>query len=62
MVVNKSLKESRNFIFQLVGKIKKVQQISKVNGKSGKDLFDKKSNRLTESFLPGEGKLYLVLQ
>lgn len=32
MVVNKSLKESRNFIFQLTGKIKKVQEISKGNG------------------------------
>lgn len=62
MVVNKSFKESRNFTFKLTGKIKKVQEISKVNGEGEKDLFDKKSNRLTESFLPGEGKLYLVLQ
>lgn len=62
MVVNKSFRESKTFTFQLTGKIKKLQQISKVNGKADKTLFDKKSNRLTDSFLPGEGKLYLLTE
>lgn len=60
MVVNKSFKESQKFTFQLAGKIKKVQQISKIDGSMQNTLFDKKSNRLTENFLPGEGKLYYL--
>lgn len=62
MVVNKSFKEAKKFAFHLDGKVRKVQEISKINGQAQKAPFDRKSNLLTENFLPGEGKLYLLIE
>ncbi len=60
MVVNKSFKESGKFTFQIKNSVKKIEEISKSTGTSVPSSFDRKSHRLTATFLPGEGKLYAL--
>ena len=60
MVVNKSFKESGRFTFKMKNSINGIMEISKSTGTSLPSSFDRKSHRLTETFLPGEGKLYAL--
>lgn len=60
MLVNKSFQEPVQFAFRVSAEVKKIQQIPASDGKPKKVLFDKKARLLTETFLPGEGKLYLL--
>lgn len=63
MVVNKSVKNQRQFSFKLQNSIKKVLLISKVtDSKSSvtslKTNYRYKTGIISDTFLPGEGKLY----
>jgi hypothetical protein len=58
MVVNRSFKKSAQLTIQLKAGVKKVMEISNVTGKPVKAPYDSKKRSLTESFMPGEGKLY----
>lgn len=60
MVVNRSFKKSQPISIQLSPSVRKVREISKVSGKQVKSKFDTKNRRLTETFLPGEGRLYAL--
>lgn len=60
MVVNKSFKESGRFAFRIKNSIKEVMEISKSTGTPVPSSFDRNSHRLAETFLPGEGKLYIL--
>jgi len=63
MVVNKSLKEQKQFSFKLQNSIKKVLLISKATDSklsvtSVKTNYKHKTGIISDLFLPGEGKLY----
>lgn len=60
MVVNKSFRESRTITFKAQDRVSGLQEISNTTGKPVKSPFDRKKHRITQAFLPGEGKLYLV--
>jgi hypothetical protein len=60
MVVNKSFRESQTLTFRLKDPVRKMKEISNVSGKRVSSPFDPKKHRITQTFLPGEGKLYLV--
>lgn len=60
MIVNKSFKLAKTFTFQANGSVKKMKEISKVNGKPSRSDFDRKKRTITTSFLPGEGKLFAL--
>lgn len=58
MIVNKNIKESKQFTFQFKDSVKKVMEISNTNGKAVKSEFNKGSHQIKVTFLPGEGKLF----
>lgn len=58
MVVNRSFKKQQKMTFQVKDSVEKMKEISKINGKPVKSSFIKATNQITESFLPGEGKLF----
>jgi hypothetical protein len=60
MVVNKSFRERKSFTFKIHESVKNIAEVSKTDGKPKKLKFHKKTNLLTETFLPGEGKLYRI--
>lgn len=60
MVVNRSFKNSGRATFQIADSVKKVMEISKVNGKSTRSSFDPEKHMITEEFQPGEGKLFAL--
>lgn len=60
MVVNRSFKKPAQLTIQLKDAVKKVSEISNVTGKPVKAPYDSKKGSITESFLPGEGKLYAL--
>ena len=60
MIVNKSFKLPKTFTFQANESVKKMKEISKVNGKPSRSDFDRKKRTITTSFLPGEGKLFAL--
>ena len=60
MVVNRSFKRPASLVVQLDGSVKKVKEISNVTGKAVKAPFNSANQRITETFLPGEGKLYAL--
>lgn len=60
MVVNKSFKESGRFAFKIKKSIREIKEISKTTGTPVPTSFDRNSHHLTETFLPGEGKLYVL--
>lgn len=60
MVVNRSFKKPAQLTIQLKDSVKKVTEISNVTGKPVKAPFDSKKHSISESFLPGEGKLYAL--
>ncbi len=60
MVVNRSFKKSNLLTLQLNGSVKQLKEISKATGKPVKTPFDPEKHSLTETFLPGEGKLYAI--
>ncbi|CAG4999856.1 hypothetical protein DYBT9275_02327 [Dyadobacter sp. CECT 9275] len=60
MVVNRSFKKSQPVTVMLNGSVRKVKEISKTTGKPVQAPFDPKNHRLTETFLPGEGRLYTL--
>ncbi|GLU51319.1 hypothetical protein Dfri01_07800 [Dyadobacter frigoris] len=60
MVVNRSFKQSRKMTFQVKDSVKKMKEISKINGKPVKSSFRAETHQITESFLPGEGKLFQI--
>ena len=60
MVVNRDFNKSQPLTIQLHGSVKKVKEISKTTGKAVQSVYDSKARTITESFLPGEGKLYAL--
>lgn len=60
MVVNKSFRESRTITFRVQNRVRRLKEISNVTGKAVRFPFDPKKHIITQVFLPGEGKLYLV--
>lgn len=62
MVANKSFKEGAEFSFQIGDKVIKIKEISKSNGAAKNAPFDKKRHVLKTDFLPGEGKLYALIE
>ena len=60
MVVNKSFRESKSLIFRIKDPVKRVKEISSVSGKPVGSPFDPRKHLMTQAFLPGEGKLYLI--
>ena len=60
MIVNKSFKLPKTFTFQANESVAKMKEISKVNGKPSRSDFDRKKRTITTSFLPGEGKLFVL--
>lgn len=61
MVVNKSFKEGKSFTFKIGEQVRKVKLISKTTGKPMKSGFNRNTHLIKETFLPGEGKLFLLL-
>ncbi|MNJ95528.1 hypothetical protein D3C87_132400 [compost metagenome] len=60
MVVNKSLTESKSFTFKTGNTLTNVKGISKVDGLEITIDYKVADHKLTDSFLPGEGKLYAI--
>ncbi len=60
MVVNKSFKEGGKFTFKIHDSVKKIDEISKKTGDPERLPFHTKEQLFTDSFLPGEGKLYRI--
>lgn len=60
MVVNRSFKKPATLTVLLDNSVKKISEISKSNGTSGKSNFDVKKHKITDQFLPGEGRLYAI--
>jgi hypothetical protein len=60
MVVNRSFKKPAAVNIQLSEQIKGAKEISSATGKAVKAPFDTKKRILTETFLPGEGRLYAL--
>ena len=60
MVVNKSFRESRTITFRVKDRVRNMKEISNASGKTITSAFDSKKHSITQAFLPGEGKLYLV--
>ena len=60
MVVNRSFKKPQKTTFQIKDPVRKIKEISKTNGKPVKSSFDKRTHEITESFLPGEGRLFKI--
>lgn len=60
MVVNRSFKQPRQMTFQVKDSVKKIKEISKINGKPERSKFVFETHQITESFLPGEGKLFQI--
>jgi hypothetical protein len=60
MVVNRSFKKPATLTVLLDNSVKKISEISKSTGKSVKANFDVKKHKITDQFLPGEGRLYAI--
>lgn len=60
MVVNKSLTESKSFSFKTGGVVTNIKGISKTDGLEMAVDYKAADHKLTDSFLPGEGKLYAI--
>ncbi|MNT59466.1 hypothetical protein D3C72_1969810 [compost metagenome] len=60
MVVNKSLTENKVFTFNTDTTVKNVKEVSKTDGLEKIIDFKTAGHKLTDSFLPGEGKLYAL--
>lgn len=60
MVVNKSLKENKQFSFKLPETVKKIVQISKDSDAQLKTNYKTRTGLMDDTFLPGEGKLYEI--
>ncbi|WP_316817538.1 hypothetical protein [Pedobacter nyackensis] len=60
MVVNKSLTENKVFTFNTDTAVKNVKEVSKTDGLEKIIDFKTADHKLTDSFLPGEGKLYAL--
>ncbi len=60
MVVNKSFKDAGRYTFNIKNSIKNIKEISKTTGKPIKSAYDPLIHSITETFLPGEGKLYAL--
>jgi hypothetical protein len=60
MVVNKSFRERKSITFKIGESVKKIAEVSKTSGKPKTLSLNKKTNLVTEAFLPGEGKLYRI--
>lgn len=60
MVVNKSLTENKSFTFKVGNAITNVKGLSKVDGLEMLVDYKAADHKLTDSFLPGEGKLYAL--
>jgi hypothetical protein len=60
MVVNRSFKKSQTITIQLLPSVKKVREISKATGKPVKVAYNPNNQTFTETFLPGEGRLYAI--
>ncbi|CAG4999862.1 hypothetical protein DYBT9275_02329 [Dyadobacter sp. CECT 9275] len=60
MAVNKSFSTARELTFRINKSVKKVARISAITGKAEKAPFHAREHTITETFLPGEGKLYLL--
>jgi hypothetical protein len=60
MIVNRSFKKSSRLTVQLSSSVQRMQEISKTTGKPVKAPFATKEHALTDTFLPGEGRLYVI--
>lgn len=60
MVVNKSFTAGNTFSFTTANRVSNVKVISKVTGLEEASGFVTASHTLTDTFLPGEGKLYAL--
>ena len=60
MVVNKSLTENKSFTFKIGTDITNIKGISKADGLEKAFDYKTAEHKLTDSFLPGEGKLYAL--
>lgn len=58
MIVNKSYQQSKKISFTLGSELKRITEISKSNRKNRK--LSVSQQQFSESFMPGEGKLYLL--
>lgn len=58
MIVNRSLKDSVHPVFRVSPAIRAVKRISAISGSEERCSYRK--NRLTDTFLPGEGRLYAL--
>lgn len=62
MVVNRSFKYAKELSFEVKGSVRSISEISKKDGKKIKSPFDKKKHLLSQRFLPGEGRLYEIVE
>ena len=60
MVVNRNFSKSQPLIIELNASVKNVKEVSKITGKPVKSAYNSKGHTITETFLPGEGKLYAL--
>jgi hypothetical protein len=60
MVVNKSLTDNQSFTFNISNTITAVKQLAASTGKETSTNYTTSGNKLTDNFLPGEGKLYAL--
>lgn len=60
MVVNKSLTENKSFTFKIGTVVTNVKGVSKADGLEKSVDYKTADHKLTDSFLPGEGKLYAL--
>ncbi|MDR6785226.1 hypothetical protein ABIE26_003925 [Pedobacter africanus] len=60
MVVNKSLTENKTFAFKIGTAVTNVKGISKADGLEKDIDYKAADHKLTDNFLPGEGKLYAL--
>lgn len=61
MVVNKSLKEAKDFNLKVDSAVAGLKEISKIDGSELVANFNPETDILSDHFLPGEGRLYLLI-
>ena len=60
MVVNKSLTESKLLIFKIANNVLNIKRISKQTGNPESTNYSSSTHTFSDTFLPGEGKLYYM--
>ncbi|CAG4999859.1 hypothetical protein DYBT9275_02328 [Dyadobacter sp. CECT 9275] len=60
MVVNRNFNRSQPLTIRLDSSVKKVKEVSKQTGKTVKAPYDAKANTISQTFMPGEGKLFVI--